>query len=81
MTAARIKWIEDKTLLGVDAHGKAMVMSSSDGPGVSPMQMLLLGLGGCTIIDVASILQKQCQPFEGIEIRSSQNPDNLPSFG
>jgi putative redox protein len=79
MAAARVKWIEDQTLLGVDANGKATIMSSSDGPGISPMQMLLLGLAGCTIIDVVGILQKQRQPFGGLEImvdgaREEQHP-------
>jgi len=65
---ARVKWIEGKTFLGVDANGKSAVMSSADGPGVSPMQMLLLGLGGCSLVDVVIILQKQRQPFVGVEV-------------
>ena len=65
---ARVKWIEGKTFLGVDANGKAAVMSSPEGPGVSPMQMLLLGLGGCSLVDVVIILEKQRQPFVGVEV-------------
>ena len=68
MSKARVKWIEGKTFLGVDANGKSVVMSSTDGPGVSPMQMLLLGLGGCSLVDVVGILQKQRQPFVGVEV-------------
>ncbi len=57
---ARVTWIEDRTFLGVDDNGRAAVMSSGgDGPGVSPMQMLLLGLGGCASVDVLLILGKQ----------------------
>ena len=45
--AARVKWVEGNTFLGTDVNGKAAVMTGGgDGPGVSPMQMLLLGLGG-----------------------------------
>lgn len=65
---ARVKWIEGKTFLGIDANGKSVVMSSPEGPGVSPMQMLLLGLGGCSLVDVVGILQKQRQPFVGVEV-------------
>ena len=46
-------------------------MSPADGPGVSPMQMLLLGLGGCTAIDIVDILQKQRQPLEDIRVEIS----------
>ena len=65
---ARVKWIEGKTFLGIDANGKSVVMSSPEGPGVSPMQMRLLGLGGCSLVDVVGILQKQRQPFVGVEV-------------
>ena len=68
MSNARVKWIEGKTFLGIDANGKSAVMSGPDGPGVSPMQMLLLGLGGCSLIDVVIILEKQRQPFAGVEV-------------
>jgi putative redox protein len=69
MTKARVKWVEEKTFLGIDINGKSAVMSASgDGPGISPMQMLLLGLGGCSIYDVINILQKQRQPLLDVEI-------------
>lgn len=68
MSKARVKWVEGKTFLGIDANGKSVVMSSTDGPGVSPMQMLLLGLGGCSLVDVVIILEKQRQPFVGVEV-------------
>jgi putative redox protein len=71
MSTARIKLIEEKTFLGVDAYGHATLISPGDGPGVSPMQMLLLGVGGCTAIDVVDILRKQRQPLEGLEIAVS----------
>jgi putative redox protein len=69
MSTARIKLIEEKTFLGVDAYGHATLISTNDGPGVSPMQMLLMGVGGCTAIDVVDILRKQRQPLEGLEIQ------------
>ncbi len=36
--------------------------------GVRPMQMLLMGLGGCSAIDVVLILKKQKQVIEDFEI-------------
>jgi len=64
---ARVKWIEAATFLGESASGHAVVM---DGPpegggrdlGVRPMEMLLLGMGGCTAYDVVHILKKARQP-------------------
>ncbi|MCG6895870.1 MAG: OsmC family protein [Thiocapsa sp.] len=64
---ARVKWIEGATMMGASGSGHAVVM---DGPpelggrnlGVRPMEMLLLGLGGCTQFDVLHILRKARQP-------------------
>ncbi len=63
---ARINWVEEATFLGEAGSGHAVVM---DGPpdmggrnlGVRPMEMLLLGMGGCTNFDVVHILKKQRQ--------------------
>jgi putative redox protein len=68
MANARVKLIEGKTFLGVDAYGHGTLMSPNDGPGVSPMQMLLLGVGGCTAMDVVDILRKQHEPLVDLEI-------------
>jgi putative redox protein len=63
----RIKWVEDVTFVGESASGHAVVM---DGPpenggrnlGPRPMEMLLLGMGGCTAFDVVHILKRARQP-------------------
>ena len=60
---ARVKWIENRLMVGMSGSGHSVVM---DGPealgghnlGVRPMEMLLLGLGGCTQFDVLYILGK-----------------------
>ncbi len=65
---ARIKWVEAATFLGESGSGHAVVM---DGPpesggrdlGVRPMEMLLLGMGGCASFDVVHILKKSRQPI------------------
>ena len=77
--AARVKWIEANTFLGTDVNGKAAIMSGGDGPGVSQLQMLLLGLGGCSMVDVVSILRKQRQPLRDVEIEiDGQRAAELP---
>lgn len=70
-TTTRVKWIEGRSFLGVGDNGRSVVMSPGDGPGVSPMQMLLLGLGGCTAIDIVDILGKQRQPLEDVQVEIS----------
>lgn len=60
---ARVKWVEGTAMVGESGSGHAVVM---DGPpeaggrnlGVRPMEMLLLGLGGCTELDVLLILRR-----------------------
>jgi putative redox protein len=67
--AARVKWIEGKTMLGVDVNGFAtLITAGSEGPGPSPMQLLLLGLGSCSLADIISILQKQRQPLVDLQV-------------
>jgi len=63
---ARIRWLEPMGFVGETGSGHAVVM---DGPpesggrdmGPRPMEMLLLGMGGCTSFDVMMILQKARQ--------------------
>ena len=58
-----VKWIDGMLMVGKSDSGHAIVM---DGPpeiggenlGVRPMEMLLLGMTGCTVIDVISTLKK-----------------------
>jgi len=63
---ARVKWVEGTAMIGESSSGHALVM---DGPpeaggrnlGPRPMEMLLLGMGGCTQFDVLLILRKARQ--------------------
>lgn len=70
---ARVQWAGDALFIGEAGSGHAIVM---DGPpesggrnlGVRPMEMLLLGLGGCSNFDVVSILKKSRQAVESCEV-------------
>ena len=81
---ARIKWVEDATFLGEAGSGHALVM---DGPpesggrnlGPRPMEMLLLGMGGCTAFDVIMILKKSRQPVTDCVVEiSAERADKAP---
>lgn len=64
-----VKWIDEMDFLGIDGNGRSVVISGSkDGHGVSPMHMVLLGLGGCAAIDVVEILHKQRQPLAALRV-------------
>ena len=67
---AKIKWLENQIIVGESGTGHSVVMDAIDSnKGVSPMEMLLLGVGGCTSIDVLSILKKSKQDIIDFEIR------------
>ena len=67
---AKIKWVEDQKMLGESGTGHSVVMDALDsGKGVSPMEMLLLGVGGCTSLDVLSILKKSRQDVVDFEVQ------------
>ena len=60
---ATVKWVDGVMFVGETGSGHAVVM---DGPpdyggrniGMRPMEMILLGVGGCSSFDVVQILQK-----------------------
>ena len=81
---ARVKWVEGACFLGESTSGHAVVM---DGPpegggrnlGVRPMEMLLLGLGGCSAYDVVSILRKARQDVDDCYVEiEAERADHVP---
>jgi len=81
---ARVKWVEDALMLGESGSGHGVVM---DGPGehggrnlgVRPMEMLLLGMGGCTEFDVIHILKKSRQDVRLCEVElTAERADSEP---
>jgi putative redox protein len=60
---ARIKWIQDVMFLGESGSGHSVVMDGAPEAGgrnlgFRPMEMVLLGLGGCSAFDVMMILKR-----------------------
>ena len=70
---ARVKWVEEALFMGQSGSGHTVMM---DGPpevggrnlAARPMEMLLMGLGGCSTFDVVSILKKSRQAVESCEV-------------
>ncbi len=81
---ARIKWVQDVMFVGESETGHVVVMDGAPdiggrNLGVRPMEMLLLGLGGCSAIDVMLILKKSREAVDDcvVEIdahRAAQDP-------
>lgn len=73
---AKVIWkkeLGDMALEGVGPLGKSIIMDSSPafggkGNGPSPMELVLIALGGCTAMDVLSILKKKRVDVESLEI-------------
>jgi putative redox protein len=70
-----------------DEYGHTVKMDSSpesggQNYGVRPMQMLLMGLGGCSAIDVIAILKKQRQDVVDYKmvINGDREPNKEPSL-
>jgi len=69
---AKIRMVQGMTFLGESESGHAVVMDAplefgGTNLGPSPMEMTLMGMGGCTSIDVVSILRKGRQDVQGCE--------------
>lgn len=70
-----------------DANGHVVKLDTSDETGgvnfgVRPMQMLLMGLGGCSAIDIVMILKKQRQTIDdfSMKITGQREPGKEPSL-
>lgn len=84
MTEARIKYVDGMQFVGSASSGHALVMDSDkesggNNTGTRPMELLLLGLGGCSGMDIISILMKKKQAVNGFEILvKGEKADDYP---
>lgn len=82
---ASVKWIDGASFVGESGSGHSVVM---DGPedhggrniGIRPMEMILIGLGGCATFDVVSILQKSRQSVVDCKVEvQAERADAVPA--
>lgn len=76
MIDANVTWVDDMMFVGQSGSGHAIVMDAPEyagghNLGSSPMEILLMGLLGCTSMDVVSILKKKRQPLQGLKVHAS----------
>ena len=81
---AKVTWLDGRAFVGESGSGHAVVMDGAPGSGgrnigFRPMEMLLLGLGGCTAFDVVMILEKSREKITSCEVelegeRAAEDP-------
>jgi putative redox protein len=70
MNEASVTWVENQTFNGRATSGHEIVVDGDKNCGNSPMELVLIGLCGCTAFDVVSILRKKREPFTSLEVRA-----------
>ena len=80
-----VKWVDDVMFVGESGSGHSVVM---DGPvelggrnhGLRPMEMLLLGTGGCALFDVVTMLKKSRQDITNCRVElQAERADAVPA--
>ena len=81
---ARVKWLDNMSFVGESGSGHSIVMDGAPDSGgrnlaARPMEMVLIGMGGCTAFDVVMILKKARQPISDCIIElSAERSDEIP---
>ena len=70
---ASVTWTGARSFLGQVESGHAIAFGAAHGetglkPGPSPMELLLLGAGGCSAYDVVHILERGREPVEDVQV-------------
>jgi putative redox protein len=82
---ASVRWVDEAMFLAESGSGHTVTI---DGPeseggrnvGIRPMELMLMGMGGCTSFDVMMILKKARQPVEDCIARiQAKRADEIPS--
>jgi putative redox protein len=77
-TRVTVKWLGDGKFKAFDDQGNSVIMEASslrkegegdqDSHSLSPSQLLLAAVGGCSSVDVVSILLKRRKKLDGLEV-------------
>ena len=69
MVEAKAIWTDRDRFLGEATTGHALVMDTGDvKTAATPIELVLIGLCGCTASDVVGILRKKREPFTALEV-------------
>jgi putative redox protein len=81
MIEASVNWTDHERFVGAATSRHSIVMdTASEKTANSPMELVLLGLGGCTASDVIGILRKKREAFTGLEVHAqAERADGYPA--
>ena len=81
---AKVAWVDGALFVAEGGSGHTITMDGAADIGgrnlaSRPMEVMLMGMGGCTAIDVVSMLRKQRPDIEGVEVsltgeRATEHP-------
>ena len=80
MISASALWTDNSRFVGIagSRHSVVIDAASTEKTASSPMELVLIGLCGCTATDVASILHKKREPFTSLEVRAEAEQASEP---
>jgi putative redox protein len=87
MDVVQTRWTKNRQFVGWDSKQHGIVMDTpaegtGEGTGWRPVELLLLGMAGCTDVDVVGILEKKREDIRGLEIEVKGEPflDEFPHY-
>ncbi|WP_371186971.1 OsmC family protein [Thalassotalea maritima] len=77
---AEVKWVGGDKFMGTSESGHSILFDANGGEHApSPMENVLMSLGGCSSVDVVSILQKARQDIRDCVVElSGTRADSVP---
>ena len=89
-TTAKVSWVDGALFVAEGGSGHTLTMDGAPDIGgrnlaSRPMEVVLMGMGSCTAIDVVAMLKKQRQDIEGVEVelvaeRADEHPKIFTSL-
>lgn len=81
MPTTTVRWVAGKQFVGTDSRNQSFVLSAEDpARGVSPSQVLLIGLSACTAYDVLAIMEKKRKPLTLLEVVATGEQNEKPPW-
>jgi putative redox protein len=81
MIEASLNWTDkDRYVASATSRHSIVMDTAPEKTANSPMELVLLGLCGCTASDVVGILRKKREPFTGLEVNAkAERADGYPA--
>lgn len=80
---ASVSWVANETFIGESESGHQIIMDANnqDPKSPTPMEMVLMSVGGCSSVDVVSILHKAKQDVKDVRVElSAERRDEAPRY-